>query len=70
LTDRKATSSHDLAHLIFTTTQRGIEVMSTIETAVTLRVAFERTAALLLYVATTAVVASGTIAMCANPVLF
>jgi hypothetical protein len=37
LTDRKATSSHDLAHPIFTTTPPGIEVMSTINNAVTLR---------------------------------
>jgi hypothetical protein len=44
--------------------------MSTITTPITLRAAFERTAAMLLYVATATVVASGTVAMCAKPILF
>jgi hypothetical protein len=42
--------------------------MSTINT-LSFREAFERTAALLLYVATAAVVAGGAVAMCASSVL-
>jgi hypothetical protein len=44
--------------------------MSTITTPVTLRAAFERTAALLLFLATAMVVAGGAVAMCAKPILF
>jgi hypothetical protein len=51
------------------TNQRGIK-MSTITTSVTLRAAFERTAALLLFMATAVVVAGGAVAMCAKPGLF
>jgi hypothetical protein len=44
--------------------------MSKTETPVSFRQAFEQAAALLLYVATAAVVAAGAIAMCAKPILF
>jgi len=44
--------------------------MSTITAPVALRAAVERTAALLLYVATAAVVLGGTVAMCTKPGLF
>jgi len=44
--------------------------MSTIATPITLRAAFEQSAALLLQVATAAMVAGGAVAMCAKPVLF
>jgi hypothetical protein len=43
--------------------------MSTITTPITLRAAFERTAALLLFVATAAVIATGTVSMCTQPIL-
>ena len=41
--------------------------MSTINTPVAFRAAIERTAALLLYVATAVTVAGGAVAMCAKP---
>jgi hypothetical protein len=44
--------------------------MSTITTPVPPRAACERTAALLLFVATAMVVAGGALAMCAKPALF
>ena len=54
---------------MFTTTLR-FEIMSKIESAASFRQSFEQAAALLLYVATAAVVAAGAIAMCTQPALF
>ena len=68
LTDRRAPRAHDLAHLMSTTPHEALK-MSTITTTIPFRAAFERTAALLLFVAAAAVVATGTVAMCAQPVL-
>ena len=53
---------------MFTTHDEEL-TMSTITAPITLRAAFERTAALLLSLATAAVVAGGAIAMCATPAL-
>ncbi len=49
------------------TTIREELKMSTINTPVAFRAAIERTAALLLYVATAVTVAGGAVAMCAKP---
>jgi hypothetical protein len=66
LTEGWAARAHDLAHLMSTPTREALK-MSTINTPVTFREAIERTAALLLYVATAMTVAGGAVAMCAKP---